>query len=203
MPKTLDTFLQELAQKTELELVGPLAQKAPLTNAELVFVDGGSRFRQNNEGYSLGDNDSYTGTLDCTFPEHKDFTDLSGSLKIIPETVSCVFLNGFLGGDRAHELANFAEVHRFLKARKTPTEVRFIEGGLIRVFSPGNWRLTHQGRFSLFCLEKTHLSLLGSCTYEVERRRSFQFLSSHGVSNKAYGEMALTTTQPAFFFLDV
>src|SRR4051794_25182624 len=131
-------FLTAIASEEEVTLVGPLYHQRHTPLMPTVYVDGGTRFR--NEGgwaaghgghsafptVSVGDGDSSGGSLDELLPSEKDYSDLAFVLRSLPASVNEVTLLGFLGGRRDHELANLGEVNEYLKARPRTCRVDLV-----------------------------------------------------------------------------
>ena len=109
----LTKYLKE--NKGPLTIVGPLYIGEADFKEPVLFIDGGSRFRNSPEGLSLGDNDSSIGELDILLSPDKDFSDLSYALRNIPSHYKEIHLQGFLGGRKDHEIINMGEVQNFLK----------------------------------------------------------------------------------------
>lgn len=199
-------FLNKLELATEVTLVGPFAALPPASAALAIYIDRGSRVQlQNPSHVSVGDGDSgtplHTGDpteLDCLLPAEKDLSDLAYALAVIPQQVSKVILQGFLGGRRDHELIGFGEVHHFLRRRANLTECHFEDQ--ISAFSSGEWAVAVSGTFSVVAFEETNLTLTGACKYQLPDLTTVSTISSQGLSNEGHGEIRITTNKPVFIF---
>lgn len=189
-------YLHDYVDSVSIELVGPMYNGDAKFTAPTLFVDGGTEFRNQNEGLSVGDGDSYPDSLDECLNPHKDYSDLAYVLASLPAHFHKVALSGFLGGRRDHELANLGEANAFLKHRHQATRIQF--GQAICGFSTGDWQLEIHEPFSLMCLETTKLTLTGDCTYPLIEPIQIEPLCSHGLSNIGAGRITLKTDAPVF-----
>jgi len=179
-----------------VSLVGPLyTGKTPFSDP-VIYVDGGTQFRQQHEGLAVGDGDSYHGKLDEKLNPNKDFSDLAYVLASLPAHFNEVYLSGFLGGCRDHEWANLGEAHAFLKQRHHATQLHFDTQ--ITGFSSGHWQLEINEPFSLLCLTTAKVKLLGECRYQLKQKTRLEPLCSHGLSNLGHGVVTLQTDKPVF-----
>lgn len=196
MKEEIISYLERKGE--QVTLVGPMAKsfEAP-ANQALLFVDGGAKLKS-NEGYSLGDNDSFSGKLDLVLPKEKDFSDLSYALSLIPSKTKSLSLKGFLGGRKDHELINLGEVYRFLCLRE---DTQLILDQSILSYSKGEWDLEIEGEFSLLSYDQQIISMVGSCQYPLENTR-IEPHSSHGLSNNGSGKITLSNERPVFIFLN-
>lgn len=176
--------------------MGPLCQKPPRCSEPVIFVDGGTHFRQNKEGFSVGDGDSFSGPLDETLNPHKDYSDLAYVLASLPKHFHQLFLHGFLGGRRDHEWANFGEMQAFLGQRNQPTQVDLGQG--VYAYNAGQWQLNINEIFSLLCVETCKVTLTGACRYQLEHQTKLSPFSSHGLSNIGHGLIQLHTDKPVY-----
>ena len=189
-------YLHDHADAISIELVGPMYDGEAQFTAPTLFVDGGTIFRGQHEGLSVGDGDSFSGSLDECLNPHKDYSDLAYVLASLPTHFHKVTLSGFLGGRRDHELANLGEASCFLKHRHQATRIQF--GMAICGFSPGDWQLEIHEPFSLMCLETAKLTLTGDCAYQLTEQTQIGLLCSHGLSNTGTGSITLKTDAPVF-----
>jgi thiamine pyrophosphokinase len=196
---TIKDYLSKYSSDTKLNILGPLAQQLPPSLLEpMIYIDGGAFLRKRDEGFVVGDGDSFSGVLDELLPTKKDYSDLSYVLSNIPNQFERLNLYGFLGGRRDHELINYGEVHTFLKKRIDSTEVRFdLE---IIAFSAGEWTVFIDGVFSLFVFENVEIELSGQCEYTISEM--LKPLSSEGLSNIGFGQIKIKCNSPIFFFLN-
>ena len=179
-----------------MHLVGPLFQGEQSFVDPVIFVDGGTSYRQQDEGLAVGDGDSHRGDLDERLNPNKDYSDLSYVLASLPAHFNEASLQGFLGGRRDHEWANLGEAHAFLKQRHQPMQVHFES--LISGFTAGEWQLEINETFSLLCLETARVKMTGACQYRLNQKTRLEPLCSHGLSNIGNGTITLKTDGPVF-----
>ncbi len=190
-------YLKSFLTSSEVTLVGPMANQKLQLRSPVIYIDGGAEFKT-CEGLVVGDGDSFFGEIDVPLNSEKDFSDLAFCLQQIPEKFHTIRLHGFLGGRRDHEYINVIEAHQFLTER-TQTKCLFDEEVLL--LSSGEFELAYHGFFSLLGLSHGHISLSGEVKYSLENR-SLKALSSHGLSNQAYGNFSIQTQQPVIIFFD-
>lgn len=195
-----EQFLRSLRGADEVTIVGPLLPPNIPLAEPLIFVDGGCAFRGDHSGISVGDGDSYSGSLDYVLPKEKNFSDLAFVLGAIPKNIKFVRLFGFLGERRDHELLNFGEAHRFLNASESRREIIFDNS--IIGFSAGQWTFSAEGTFSVVSLSETRIRLRGSCRYQIPELGEMGALSSLGLSNVGWGEIQLQCESPIFIFFN-
>ena len=195
---TITRYLHDYSGARAITLVGPMYQGKSNFDTPLIFVDGGTAFRNQDQGLSVGDGDSYSGGLDEQLNPDKDYSDLAYVLSSLPAHFHKIELLGFLGGRRDHELANLGEIHHFLKHRHSPTRVLLDQA--VAGFSAGDWQLEIHEVFSLMCVESTKLTLEGECEYPLNTLTQIEPLCSHGLSNIGRGCITLKTEQPVFVF---
>ncbi len=188
-----------MGESPRMCIVGPLFDGARSIEEPAVFVDGGSRFRESGQGISVGDGDSYSGSLDHLLPVEKDYSDLAFVLDHLPGRVRHLDLFGFLGGRRDHELINLGEAHRFLKSRRN---TRACFDSAVIALSAGAWRESIFGVFSLFAFESTRITLTGDCQYPIANDRVLPAGSSWGLSNIGEGAVDISVRGPVFVFLN-
>lgn len=188
--------MHDYANTNKVALVGPLYQgEAPFSDPVL-FVDGGTHYRQDSEGLSVGDGDSHEGVLDEKLNPYKNYSDLAYVLSSLPAHFHDVFLHGFIGGRRDHEWANLGEAHAFLSARHQATKIHFESA--LTGFSAGKWQLQIEGLFSLLCLETAQVKLIGNCRYPLRQLTKIDPFCSYGLSNIGSGTITLQTDKPVF-----
>ena len=191
----IENYLSKFSKKA-IQLVGPTPTSIMDFPGPCLYIDGGAKQRKSAKGFSLGDNDSFSGQLDHVLPTKKDFSDLSYALSHC-HNFQELYLYGFLGKRRDHELINFGEVHHFL-GEQTRCKVMF-ENEVIAL-SAGQWDFNFDQRFSLFCFKKTLISLSGEVEYSLDQEHLKPY-SSHGLSNHARGKFSLNCHRPCFIFL--
>ncbi len=193
---TITRYLHNYSTQKNVSLVGPLYTGKAQFSDPVIYIDGGTQFRQQHEGLAVGDGDSHDGVLDEKLNPNKDFSDLAYVLASLPAHFHDVYLNGFLGGRQDHEWANLGEVHAFLRQRHQATQLHF--GEQITGFSSGRWQLEVNEPFSLLCLATAKVKLLGECRYQLKQKTLLEPLCSHGLSNLGYGVVTLQTDKPVF-----
>jgi thiamine pyrophosphokinase len=204
-----DEFLKEVTRVGCAVLVGPLLTENEIENlpdAPLILVDGGTRealklgLDRERRCFKVGDGDSGGIELDEALPPEKDYSDLSYALNLLPKEVKKIFLIGFLGGRKDHELINFGEVHQFLVNKPSPCVAKFSSE--IHLLSEGEWQLSHDGIVSLMVLEKASVSLVGKIKYPLESPTELFPLSSRGLSNEASGDFSINSNGPVMIYGD-
>lgn len=195
--RELGNYLKAFAGIDLINIVGPFSQVDSTRKEPIIFVDGGSQFRIGEEGYSVGDGDSFSGQLDCLLPMKKNYSDLSYVLNSLSENFSEVSLSGFLGGRRDHEILNLGEVHHFLKGKEN---IRVYFDDQVTAVTQGRWKFNFAGIFSLIALESTRVLINGQCEYGIENMQVLPLLSSWGLSNIARGDFEVTAEGPIFLF---
>ena len=187
-------------------LVGPMLKplsrrKMPLPkNIPCLLIDGGKDFfrGESKNVLSLGDCDSSKGPLDILLPTKKDYSDFGYALSLLPKTVKILFLEGFLGGRRDHELFNMGEIAHFLRGKKHT--MSFFDNEIIAL-SAGEYELKLKATFSVAVFEETRVTLKGKCLYQT-KNKLFKPLSSLGLSNKATGKVQIKTNKPLFIIIE-
>lgn len=187
-------------------LVGPMLKlvsrgKLPLPkDIPCLLIDGGRDFfrGKSENSLSLGDCDSSKGPLDILLPAKKDYSDFGFALSLIPKTVKILFLRGFLGGRRDHELFNLGEISHFLHSKRQV--MAFFDNKIIAL-SGGQYEFEFKGTFSIAVFEKTQVTLTGKCLYQT-KKKIFKPLSSLGLSNEGKGKMQIRTSKPLFIIIE-
>lgn len=193
-----------LSHKREWTLVGPMGPEVSgkLLTHSLLCVDGGAHFC-NKMDIWVGDGDSSTIAVQCdhvfNFPPEKAISDFALALTFF-ENSGPVILHcwGFLGGRPDHELFNFGAVLNFLE-NSPASEVYFYHGHgkiALKCLGSGEWKMNHQGIFSVACIKKTMIRIQGSCQYPLDNETEIGPLSSLGLSNIAYGQFTLYNQGP-------
>ena len=201
---TIEKYLSNFKNSLHITLVGPFYENVH-DNVQgieepVIFVDRGARLRKSGEGISVGDGDSFEGMIDVPLNPLKDFSDLAFALGHIPEHFGEVNLIGFLGGRRDHELFNIGESHHFLRARKSPTTIKFDND--IVGYSSGQWRFERIGGFSVSVVEQTRVGITGDCRYPCPQTTKFMPLSSLGLSNVGTGTVCIDCDGPVFILFE-
>ena len=198
-------FLQQCLGHRLVHLIGPMPlEDAPKEFLEpCLLVDGGleHKVRCIGPSLSLGDGDSSSSEMDILLEAKKNFTDLNFALGVIKQLdLKEIYLWGFLGGRKDHEITNFGEVFHFLK-EKQGFVAKFNQG--VRFFAPGSYTLNFQGTFSFINFQDNEISLKGSIEYPLEESTSVKMLSGHTLSNVAKGEFQLTCKLPVLLISDL
>jgi len=192
---TISEYLGSFSSDSPINIIGPLYQSGPM-DEPILFIDGGTEYRIDHAGLSVGDGDSSTLRMDIPLSTDKAYSDLSYALDSIPGHFTDVRLYGFLGGRRDHEYFNLGAAHRFLENRNQPSTIRFEER--IMGYTPGTWLFHVEGLFSILSLKETWLILQGKCRYPCRNRTRFRTLDSLGLSNVGHGEVRLQNEDPVF-----
>lgn len=174
-----------------IQILGPCEfDQGLLKSLHSILVDGGLKHYdnpliQNKLKIAVGDGDSNTTQyhLDITYPTNKAFSDLQGSLELISADCEKIYLLGFLGERRDHELSNILELSRFCQERRNFT-VQLEDR--IQLLSPGSHTLIIKGSFSVFALSSNKVSMDGQLKYPLKDEQLTP-LSSHGLSNIGSG----------------
>ena len=201
----------DFAQPT-LGLLGPCWPADFLPPLPLIFLDGGGKFRQlpyyaaakhsSSSAYPqflLGDGDSFPEGythFDVQLTPAKDFSDLAYALHILPPTVRQLYLCGLRGGRRDHELAVLGEVYQYLQ---TASPAHVIEQDFVGL-PAGHHVFNFTGVFSILALLPTQITLTGHLAYPLPHPTVLRPLSSHGLSNEAFGRWEIEATMPFFLF---
>jgi len=202
-----DQFVQKLKNYPVITFIGPLYQKGPESfDHPHIFVDRGAVFREEfkqkaQEGYwdlSVGDGDSFPHELDLKLNPHKDFSDLSFALSLLPSGLKELHLRGFLGGRRDHELINLGEVHHALLNNISKAVVSFDDKILAK---REILEVNINGTFSLVVFQETEIKMEGDLKYPLPNFTSLKPFSSHGLSNIGNGLVKINSPGPYFIFL--
>ena len=193
MKTTKSQFLN--AVKNKVLLVGPMATIKPPSYGPTMYVDGGSRWREetSHAQISLGDGDSSTENLDISFPAVKDASDLRLALDLLPAHSLKIWLWGFLGGEKAHELINIGMLADFMDGRAA--SLALFDQHLL-IVSAGSWQIPMKGGFSLISLQPNQITLNGPCRFPLKTETHLAAFSSLGISNEATGTISVTCRRP-------
>ncbi len=197
MKITKNQFLS--AVKNRLLIVGPMATTKPPKFGPTLYIDGGTKWSEPSSDVqlSLGDGDSYiqdaSKKLDLVYSPQKDLSDLCLGLNLIQQSNLKIWLWGFLGGEKAHELANLGAVSAWLDGRVGSAAL--FDQHLI-IVSPGDWQLKLDHGFSVMSLVTNEIKLTGDCTYTLSESTPLAALSSLGLSNEASGVIYFSARRP-------
>lgn len=171
-----------------------------------IYVDGGADFSSvtGSAGFPVvlrvGDGDSARGDMDLRLPEAKDFSDLAFVLRELPASVRRIEMLGFVGGRRDHELANWGEVHQFLKKASEFVRVDIVgPTETVVAFARGGIELKIEDTFSVMVLEGARVRIFGACEFPLDDM--LVPASSRGLSNFGSGLVKVEAQSPCFVFL--
>ena len=199
-------FVSQFKTSKKVTFVGPLFQGARGELDHLhVFIDRGmvyqEEFRQRAvNGYSdfgLGDGDSSSSKLDILLSPEKDFSDLSYGLSLLPQNLQTLYLRGFLGGRKDHEIINLGEVHSAL-LKTIPHALVSLDDKIIA--KSGHLEIKFCGTFSLVVIEEIKVKITGNCKYPLNEFTNLKPLSSRGLSNISHGRIKIEAFGPFFIF---
>jgi thiamine pyrophosphokinase len=200
---TWPEFLKILSGEESIDILGPMTNSWSPRPHPVLYIDGGIRWKKPGSPAecSLGDGDSGTQDLNHLLPKEKDYSDLSFALQSLPQNLQQLYLHGFLGGRRDHELINFGEVHTFLKSRLKPCHVSW--GDEVLSWNRGACKFEWTGLFSLVAFEKTQVTIEGDCEYLLSSKTELGPVSSFGLSNQANGQIVIESEGPVFVFKSI
>ena len=198
----------DLIDHSQWTLVGPMGPSLPehLSRYPIMGIDGGAKYCPHLDVW-LGDGDSLTGPVEARhffrFPPQKDHSDLSMALGFLTE--SCHYrlhLWGFLGGRKDHELFNLGETLTFLETHPQSEAFFYDHAGKVsfHLLARGNWKIHHNGSFSIGTHRQTRLTINGQCAYPLHQPRILAPLSSLGLSNEGHGDIFLENEGPVFVY---
>lgn len=195
----LRDYLSQFSDSDQLNIVGPMAAPPHSLIEPIVYIDGGTKYKDELFGYSVGDGDSSSIPLDETLSPEKDFSDLGYALNQITNHFGQIHLYGFLGGRRDHELFNLGELHHFLERQENQTTAYFDDQWT--AYSAGQWDLDIFGTFSLITFsDETKIQLDGHCRYHIPRGTVVPTVTSFGLSNIGEGIIHLKCDRPIFIY---
>lgn len=197
----IDQFLAQLSSYHSLKVIGPMPLTVPvIVDGPVIYVDGGINHmpQSTHLKISIGDNDSNKTNLnlDITLPQEKDYSDLTYVLGLIPSHITRLELYGFLGGRLDHQMVALGSIYHFLKGKKQETHCR-LENHIIAI-SHGKVSFEHEGIFSVISFEKQTIKIEGKCRYKITTPKQIGPMSCQGLSNVAFGEVAISASAPLF-----
>ncbi|MCB0420319.1 MAG: hypothetical protein KDD61_04955 [Bdellovibrionales bacterium] len=196
---SLKNYLSQFDDFNLLNIVGPMNPPPHSLVEPLIYIDGGTKFKDELFGYSVGDGDSSTIPLDETLNPEKDFSDLGYALNQITRPFPNIHLFGFLGGRRDHEIFNLGEVYHFLSRQHSPVTVTIDEEWY--AYSSGRWDIDVFGTFSVVTFaDATRVSLSGHCRYHIPKGTKVPTVTSFGLSNVGEGIVHLECDRPVFIY---
>ncbi|TNE96300.1 MAG: hypothetical protein EP326_13655 [Deltaproteobacteria bacterium] len=197
-----EKFIHALENASHLNLIGPIHSSIvpnKIKKAPLLFVDGGLDFKNQLSSklldvptLSIGDGDSSSPVLelDLTYPRDKDQTDLQLAMEMLPQGLK-VEAWGFSGERLDHYLANIGEFQKHSLLKKSLC----VLDDQILFLPPGQFHLNYEGTFSLLSSRSTEIKLNGELKYPLEELFSVEPLSGRTVSNEAFGDFLVESTQ--------
>lgn len=198
---TSQDIKKSLSSEQKVCLVGPLVKNYRPKLMPHLLVDGGVKIKpelKNIPHWSIGDGDSSHSKLDIMLNKDKDYSDLKAALRCLPLSIKEVYLKGFLGGRKDHELLNFGEVHHFLKNKK---QVRVYFSNKVKAYSAGIHDIKIKGSFSLLVFESAKVAIKGDVKYPL-RKKHITPLSSLTLSNFGSGAINIDSNGPFYIFLN-
>lgn len=191
--------------KTAINLIGPMDLDLTVVDDRLftIVIDGGAdhclHFSPN---LSVGDQDSTSQKLDCLLPADKDYSDYSKALSFIHDKTQIINCHGLYGGRLDHQLAIIGDSCRFLLKQKA--KINFFQKKDIRlcILAPGKWILNHNGLFSLHSLYDQFIKIHGDIKYNLKEYTYIHSLTSHTISNVAFGQFFVICQSPVFLYFD-
>jgi thiamine pyrophosphokinase len=192
------------AQK-EVLLLGPmntdayLLESFTIENPEIpiIAIDGGSKHLRTPH-LSIGDGDSKKQSCSIPFETKKDFTDLEGTLKLLPSELEHIHTMGFSGGRLDHQLVVVGNL--FHQVRTYNCKVSLLDAKPMFIFPRGQNTISIKGNFSILSLFHTIISIEGECAYQVQNIELPPF-SGHGLSNIGSGDLEIKSNQPIGIYL--
>lgn len=199
---TLEAYLSQFNQPETIQIVGPLPSQQIRGDLPTILIDGGTRHREKIDlpTISMGDGDSTVERLDIQLSPDKDFSDLKACLMQLPPSVNKLYLNGFLGGRRDHELINLGEAHHFLLSKSEPAQMFFED--TVLAYTAGKKSLSIKGSFTLLSFQTAYFEISGDCRYQLTPAQKIPPLSSWLLSNQGHGQVDIVCDQPFFIFFN-
>lgn len=200
----MDKFLPKNINK--LLVLGPMSIDTQRINdfnpSYTLIIDGGinhlkrlgSLIHEVNS-LNIGDDDSskIKGKMDIELDTVKDLTDLAAGLYLLDSSkVSSIHLEGFTGGDFAHQLANIGEINAYLKRN---LKIQSLTLDSLLIYNAGKHQIKLDRVFSIISLNQQHISLEGSVKYPLNKHRLEPF-SSLGIHNEGDGFVDITCDEP-------
>lgn len=190
-------------------LVGPCTDRRKLSytaDTLIVFIDGGlkykkSHFNKNTNWQSIGDQDSARFKPQIKLPKKKNESDLHHALKLLPNDIHWVEAFGLFPDLKNesrfdHRLFNLGEIYNFVSRAGISVILNDDE-----VLIPaGKNQLEWSGVFSLLAFENVRLKITGKVAYPLERLTQIKRLSSHTLSNRAFGELTIECSHPLLLY---
>lgn len=217
---SLNLIIKNQKKSDRLLIIGPqpikqnkLERKLKnLAPHHIFFIDGGlihwDRLtkQQQKRAYSIGDGDS-TGrterTLDFLLPTQKNYSDLAFLLQKLRQrnaTWAEIELIGFSSQKEEkrpdHLLMNIGEIYRLCAKLK----IKIIMDEDFVFVPAGAQTLHYKGTFSLICLTRTKLRLIGRVHYDLPEWTTIAPLISRGLSNVAQGKFTIESNRPVLLY---
>ena len=188
-----------------VQLIGPLKDtQMPLLDkaARIIAVDGGvddlppQLMSQRPDILVVGDGDSThfdSNSFTHKLSPSKDFSDFQFALNLALQEKKDIYLKGFSGGRMDHQLAILGDCFFALSKQKGRPSIIHLFLGEDRCFivPSGHFHFFHHGAMTLLLSRPSTPTLKGSIEYHLDGQTTLQALSSHGISNRAYGDFQL------------
>jgi thiamine pyrophosphokinase len=206
--KFKSSFSKAISQMDSIQVIGPMKLESYYKKSQMpiIFVDKGISYKKifsiGCPYITVGDGDSSRKQMDLKAPIHKDYSDLSMALKLIPKEMKTIYLDGFFPRLRDekrfdHLLANMGEVYSW--AKKSNAKIYLNRKTII--LPAGIHKLNIEGLFSLFSLEICEIKLTGKCDYQIISKKKLNPLSSLGLSNVGKGIINIEANKPLIIYL--
>jgi thiamine pyrophosphokinase len=186
-------------------IVGPLEINPSFINQNLstLIVDGGKNHKLNlKESLSIGDSDSSFSPCDIQLSKAKDASDLYYALKELDGNEDIVDCYGLYGKRLDHQMMVIGDINNYNKEKITIFNIYSKYRLELSILPKGSHKLNRKGLFSLLTLRNQKISISGEIKYKfgVNSPDTLVALSSHGLSNEAFGEFTLTCYSPLVIF---
>lgn len=208
----INSIWRELLEARDILVIGPglkeiTPENLPQHFSHILYIDGGAKhfhhpLLQTWRTHSLviGDKDSFNELknhhdieFDLELPPQKDESDLAFALRLLSPKVRNMTLLGFSGGRFDHELSNLGVLDDFLNYAHSESPIEITIDQSLKIFGPGKKTIQYHGIFSLFSFKTQLLTIEGDIEYPVTEKTTFKTLHSHGLSNKAHGEVIINS----------
>ena len=164
-----------LSRASRIIVVGPMVadlgehlEQFPMPPYPTLFIDGGNAHQHHFQGHptlSIGDGDSFPGTLDVLLPKNKNVSDLRAVLDLLSSKLVEIYFLGFSGGRKDHELINLGEIYQFLARQEGPCRAFFDKD--FHAIQKGTYNLSYQGIFSMLAFHNTRVTMQGLVDYPL------------------------------------
>lgn len=197
--------MSENNNKKIINLIGPLKLYSPIIDKSIfsIIIDGGQNHNINfPSSLSLGDQDSSNNVVDILLPRDKDYSDYSKALDYIDSQTSIINCYGLFGGRLDHQLAIIGETCDLLSRQKSKFNFYHDKKIKMCILSPGNWKFSQKNEFSLHSLAAQKIKITGNIKYTLSEYTYIKPLSSHTISNIAYGQFEILCERPLVIYFN-